>query len=629
MNSNRRTPCGDNKKRPARIHRGRPHAVAAAVAQICAVLTLASAPVWAGPQGGVVRQGQASIGSSILETTVVQKSDRAVIDWRSFDLKSYESVRFLQPSASAAVLNRVLGDRRSEIAGRIVANGQVFLVNPYGIVFTKEAQVDVGALVASTADIADAAFMRGGPVLRFDKPGRTDAGIDNQGVIQLAEGGVLALVARSVTEQGTVRARLGKVSLAGSDAFTLDFAGDRLVSLILDPSAMETLTDATGNKLAAMVDAKGNIRVEGGTLDLTAGTVSRALDSVIKISGDVRATRVEARGDGKIRLLGGDSTDVTIGGTFEVQGAAAVLQARGRKITVASGALVGFTQAGSDGAQGAGIDLAASQDLQISASLNGYGSDSRAQGGPLQLKAGGELIVDANVTLATRDAPITLDAGGRLEVRTGTTIESLTRIDSRAADTRLSGAKGVKLEGSLVSHGTVTIDSSNGTVSAATALAGAKVGEKTQLPTDVTVKARDGIKLAGVNATGSVNLTSTAGVFAGAVHSPGAITLDGGAGGVRVTQAIHGGALAVGGKLEDAASAGDLSVAGKGNIQPVRRRAHGRRSIDCRRRRWCRRRLHLGPQRAKFRASGSRQGRWQGHDLYDWQSGSAWRYRRR
>jgi len=39
------------------------------------------------------------------------------------------------------------------------ANGKVFLVNPNGVLFGADAQVNVGGLVASTMDITDADFM--------------------------------------------------------------------------------------------------------------------------------------------------------------------------------------------------------------------------------------------------------------------------------------------------------------------------------------------------------------------------------------------------------------------------------------------------------------------------------------
>ncbi|MDX1435029.1 MAG: filamentous hemagglutinin N-terminal domain-containing protein, partial [Gammaproteobacteria bacterium] len=116
----------------------------------------------AGPQGGQVVGGSGSITTPDAATTVVQQnSARMAIDWRSFDVAAGERVRFQQPSASAAVLNRVFNQLPSQIYGSIEANGQVFIMNPRGVVFGPGAVVDVGALFASSLDIGVDDFMQG------------------------------------------------------------------------------------------------------------------------------------------------------------------------------------------------------------------------------------------------------------------------------------------------------------------------------------------------------------------------------------------------------------------------------------------------------------------------------------
>jgi filamentous hemagglutinin family protein len=85
------------------------------------------------PQSGIVKAGAASIASAGSTTTVTQTTDRAVIDWQSFNISAGESVRFDQPSAQSAVLNRVTGAQLSSLQGSLTANGQLYLVNPNGI----------------------------------------------------------------------------------------------------------------------------------------------------------------------------------------------------------------------------------------------------------------------------------------------------------------------------------------------------------------------------------------------------------------------------------------------------------------------------------------------------------------
>ncbi|PTT81733.1 filamentous hemagglutinin, partial [Pelomonas sp. HMWF004] len=106
------------------------------------------------PTGGTVVGGTASITSSTPGTTdIVQSSNRAIINWQSFSIGVGETVNFVQPSSSSVTLNRVLGNDPSQIFGRMNANGMVMLVNPNGIVFGKTARVDVGGLVAATANV--------------------------------------------------------------------------------------------------------------------------------------------------------------------------------------------------------------------------------------------------------------------------------------------------------------------------------------------------------------------------------------------------------------------------------------------------------------------------------------------
>jgi filamentous hemagglutinin family protein len=64
-------------------------------------------------------------------------------------------VNFQQPSSTSTTLNRVTGSTPSSIAGRLTANGQVFLINPHGIAFLPAARVDVAGLVASTLNIQE------------------------------------------------------------------------------------------------------------------------------------------------------------------------------------------------------------------------------------------------------------------------------------------------------------------------------------------------------------------------------------------------------------------------------------------------------------------------------------------
>lgn len=141
--------------------RARASLIAALAASTSLMPLFVPYPAGAAPQGGNVVSGSATISQSGNTTNIDQSSNKAIINWTSFSVASAETVNFNQPSSSSVTLNRVIGNESSVIAGTINANGQVFLVNSNGILFTGTSQVNVGGLVASTLDISNADFLAG------------------------------------------------------------------------------------------------------------------------------------------------------------------------------------------------------------------------------------------------------------------------------------------------------------------------------------------------------------------------------------------------------------------------------------------------------------------------------------
>src|SRR5205814_4277146 len=139
---------------------------------------------------------------------IVQGSTKAALDWASFSIGSQAAVTFSQPSASAIALNRVLGNNASEIYGRLSANGQVFLLNPNGILFARGSQVDVGGIVASTLTMSSDDFMAGRYRLTG---GGSAASVVNEGNIK---GRSVVLVGPRVVNDGHIEAQSGKISTA-------------------------------------------------------------------------------------------------------------------------------------------------------------------------------------------------------------------------------------------------------------------------------------------------------------------------------------------------------------------------------------------------------------------------------
>ena len=99
--------------------------------------------VFALPTGGVVQAGSATIDSvSPQQITIQQTTEKAIIDWQTFGIESAEHVDF-QLSQGGITLNRVTGNDPSNIFGKLTSNGDLWLINPNGVLFGTNAQVDV------------------------------------------------------------------------------------------------------------------------------------------------------------------------------------------------------------------------------------------------------------------------------------------------------------------------------------------------------------------------------------------------------------------------------------------------------------------------------------------------------
>ncbi|WP_439552888.1 beta strand repeat-containing protein [Falsiroseomonas sp.] len=314
---------------------------------IALALTLApgAASAWAQavdarPSGGQVVAGQASISQTAARTQVNQASDRAVIEWQRFDVGAQHQVDIRQPATSSFSLQRVTGGDPSAIAGRITSNGGVALVNPAGVVFSQGAQVDVAALIATTSDITNQNFMAGRMV--FDGQPRPGARVENHGTITVADRGLAALVAPSVANSGTIRARLGRVALAGGDAFALDLAGDGLLALDVTRQVQAAPGGAT-----ALVTQSGTIEASGGSVLLTAAAASGVIETLVQggvqVGGTTTASQVALRAQGGGVTITGDITaprgvvEATASGTVRVASGARVSADAGR-VTIGAGA---------------------------------------------------------------------------------------------------------------------------------------------------------------------------------------------------------------------------------------------------------------------------------------------------
>ncbi len=297
---------------------------------VAAALSLAAALAHAaGPSGGQVTAGSGTITQSGAVTTITQDSSKLSLSWTSFNITPQETVDFVQPSASAIAVNRIFDTNGTQILGHLNANGQVFLINPNGIVFGAGAVVNVGGLVAAALDLNQASL----DAASKSFSGNSADGVVNEGTITAAPGGYVVLLGNHVNNQGVISAQLGSVALAAGSAATLTFNNNSLVHLQVDQSLWHSLAENSGV-----------IQADGGQVIMTAGAKDALVASVVNNTGVIEARTVQSR-EGTITLLGGmaDGT-VTVGGTLDASapsgGNGGSIETSAAHVEVADGAKV-------------------------------------------------------------------------------------------------------------------------------------------------------------------------------------------------------------------------------------------------------------------------------------------------
>lgn len=239
---------------------------------------LSASIVLAGPTGGVVSSGTATISASGTTTTINQSTAKAAIDWSSFSTSSNEIVNFVQPNSSSITLNRVTGTSASTLNGQLNANGQVFIINPNGVLFGSTSQVNTAGLVASTLNQSNTDFNNN--LFNFSNTSNNKV-VENRGKITVPTGGTVALIAPTVKHTGTIKAPQGNVLLAAGSDITLNLNNGSLLGYTINQG-----------KAQALINSGGMIQADGGKVVLTAKGVDELSNAVVNSIGVIQAQTV-------------------------------------------------------------------------------------------------------------------------------------------------------------------------------------------------------------------------------------------------------------------------------------------------------------------------------------------------
>ncbi len=352
-------------------------------------LAHAAPPANALPSGAQIVAGQVvlnqSLQNGVARLDINQSTQRAILNWSTFNIGAAAQVNFNQPGSSAIALNRVVSSDPSQIFGALHANGQVFLINPNGVIFGPGAVVNAGGLVASTLGLGDTDFLTGN--YRFTR-NATSAGILNQGSLTASSGGYLALLAPDIKNTGTLRAQLGSIALAAGDAMTLNLTGDRLVNVIVDPA-----------QIATLVENRGVIQADGGTVLLSAQASDQLIGAAINTSGIIEARGLSDQG-GSIVLDGGGAATVTVSGVLDASDTRTGRKGGSVKVLGDKVGLLDQARIDVSGFAGGGAALIGGnwqgKGPERNAQLTFVGADARIQADALVAGDGGTVVVWAD-----------------------------------------------------------------------------------------------------------------------------------------------------------------------------------------------------------------------------------------
>jgi len=265
--------------------------------------------------------GEADFTVSGSTLTVDQHVSHLIVNYDLFSIYAGETVIFHQPDASSIALNRVTSSIPSEIMGTLTANGQIFLVNPNGIIFGSTSHVDAAGLVASTLDLSDADFYSG----NYNFSGSSSQGIYHYGAIAINRaGGYAALLAPWIHNDGYVAAPLGSVVLAAGEQVTLGLDAGSIISVVIGQEVSRNL-----ESFPAAVQNYGVIKADGGQVILTARVLDDVFDQAINNSGIIEAGSLGGH-NGRVSLLA--DGDIIVAGNIDAQGDVMVMSQEGNVV---------------------------------------------------------------------------------------------------------------------------------------------------------------------------------------------------------------------------------------------------------------------------------------------------------
>ncbi len=371
---------------------------------------LASVPfATAKPADGIVKDGRtqttvSTVGNTVSVNTATISGANAYNSFSTFNVQSGVTANMYLPGGTNNLINTV-SDARTDIYGVLNAikdgriSGNVWFVNPYGLVVGASGVVNVGSLTVSTPSPSFVSNF-------FRAPGTPD----ESAVSQLLSGteprnsiGVIAIDGRVNAING-VALSAGAVSVGG-----VIYSGARFISSAPDFS---DVVNANG------LSSASTVMVKEGHIQIIA-------DIDVTLNGQLSAGGSAGVNGGTVDVMAGNHVELAAGAHIDVRGNGA--NSSGGSVHIAGGNSAAFrtnaqidASAGSSGDGGA-IEFSAKHDVVLDGGVVKAGTAKGLAGTVLIDPA--DLLISANMAL-NDGTNIALQADNSITLATGVLLSS-------------------------------------------------------------------------------------------------------------------------------------------------------------------------------------------------------------
>jgi len=495
------------------------------------LFVFAAVVAWALPGTGAANlQTTTGVTTSVLGSELtVTAPNKAVLTWQAFGsgtdtIGAADTLNFVLPNSSSSVLNIVAGGASTTIDGYLQSNGNVFVLNPQGILVGGGARIEVNKLNLSTTDnpaFASYYFQQNAKLPSQDGLVAPAGSVSVNGGAIFAVTENITIAAKNVTINGAVSQAPISINADGNvnvGAMALTYVKGNLE--VSNPTGTTVLGSAGNNLIVTE-----NITVTGGTGSVfnAVAAANTQAKTLTVVGGTITADRVNAP------VVNATGTNVTVAAGFNVPAPAVNVIGNGTINVTSPGSLTanvtntgnGATTINSTGAltlgktqlEGTGGgSFTGSSVNDTSARVFVYGPASfNATNGNVMVNRGNHSFGPVSVT-ATGEAVVVEDAALNLNVVNAAKLnarssdyvfQTPTTGVINSADNTITAAGNITIGAANNVAGSYTLNGKDITLSNAGAATVAAVGN------NVTVSSGGAVNFGNVTAGGNLTVTSS------------------------------------------------------------------------------------------------------------------------